>query len=161
MTINNVAPPPLQVPPDFVLDKTKGAFFSALVNTLYQLWTSVYNLRSTSRVETTDATPTGLVRIPVPLDRTLMIEARVVGRRTGGSGGAEGDSAWYVLTGAYRNVGGVLTGIGTAQLYGGEDQAAWGVAFSSSPTDAVIFVTGEANNDITWEGTYTVYEVGA
>lgn len=160
MTIS-LAPPPLQVPGDFATDKVKNAFFSGLLNTIYQLWTSVYSIRLQADIETTDATVTGLVRVDVPAGKTVMVQARVVARRTGGTSGTEGDSAFYVATGAYKNVGGVLTGIGTPQLYGGEDQAGWEVSFSSSGQFLVVTVKGAANNVVKWEGTISSYTVGA
>lgn len=156
-----LAPPPLQVPPDFASDKLKNAFFGGLINTLYQLWTTVYNIRTTAKVKTTDATTTALIRTPVQPGKTVMIEARIVALRTGGSSGAEGDSAFYVLTGAYKNVGGTLTGIATPVLQGGEDQAGWNVGFTTSGEFAVVTVLGAANNDVTWEGTISTYTVGA
>lgn len=160
MTIS-LAPPPLQVPPDFAVDKLKGAFFGGLINTLYQLWTTVYGIRTTAKVKTTDATVTGLIRTSVPSGKTVMIDAVIVARRTGGSAGADGDSAWYRLTGAYKNISGTLTGIGSPDLIAGEDQAGWAVAFSSSGEFAVVTVAGAANNDVTWEGTISTYIVGA
>jgi hypothetical protein len=160
MTIS-LAPPPLQIPPEFSSNKNIAAFFNGLMNTLYQLWTTVYGIRNTYRVETTDATVTALVRLPVATGKTLMIDATIVARRTGGSAGADGDSAFYKLYGAYRNVAGTLTGIGTPTLFGGEDQAAWNVAFSTSGSSAVVGVTGAANNNITWNGTISTYETGA
>lgn len=160
MTIS-LAPPPLQVPPDFAVDKLKGAFFGGLINTLYQLWTTVYGIRTTAKVKTTDATVTGLIRVSVPTNKTVMIDAVVVARRTGGSSGTAGDSAWYRLTGAYKNIAGTLTGVGSPNLISGEDQAGWDVGFSSTGEFAVVTVTGAANNDITWEGTFSTYTVGA
>lgn len=160
MTIK-LSPPPLQVPGDFLLDKMKQAFFNSLINTIYQLWTAVYAIRTKVKRTTTDATATGLIRVGVDNNKTVMIQAHIVARRTGGSSGTTGDSAWYVLTGAYKNISGVLTGIGSPSLIGGEDQAAWDVGFTNSGTEAVVLVTGAAGNDITWEGTISVYEVGA
>lgn len=160
MTIS-INPPPLQVPPDLAIDKLKGAFFGGLIQTLYQLWTTVYSLRSEVMVKTTDATSTALIQIPVNDGFTLLIEAKIVCRRTGGTSGTNGDSAWYVLTGSYKNVGGVLTGVGIADIIGGEDQAAWTVGFSSLGSNAQVVVQGAAGNDITWKGSVSVYEVGA
>lgn len=154
-------PPPLQVPSDFLKSKPMSAFFSGLLNTLYQIWTSLYSIRASARVETTDATPTGIIRTQLQSDTTVMIQAHIVARRTGGSAGTLGDSAFYVLTGAYKNIGGVLTGIGTPTLYGGEDQAAWDVGFTSSGDNVAVVVTGAANNNITWVATISTYEVGS
>lgn len=163
MSVTNVSlsPPPLQVPADFLADKQKAAFFSGLINTMYQLWNTTYNIRFKSKVKTTDATTTAIIRAGVANGKTLLVQAFIVARRTGGSAGTEGDSAFYVLTGAYKNISGVLTGIGTPNLVGGEDQVAWNVGFSSAGTDIVVTVVGEVNNDITWECTISTYEVGA
>lgn len=160
MTIS-LAPPPLQVPADFLQDKVKQAFFNGLINTIYQLWTATYGIRTTAKLKTTDATPTGLIRVEVPSGRTVMIQAHIVARRTGGSSGTDGDSAFYVLTGAYKNIAGTLTGIGTPDVVQGEDQAGWDVAFSDSGGFAVVTVTGAANNNITWEGTISTYVAGS
>lgn len=160
MTIK-LNPPPLQVPGAFLQDKSVAAFFNGLLNTIYQLWNAVYAIRAAVKIKTTDATPTGLIRVKVPNNKTVMIQAHIVARRTGGGSGATGDSAFYVLTGAYKNISGVLTGIGSPNLIGGEDQAGWDVGFTSSATDAVVLVTGAAGNDVTWEGTVSAYEVGS
>ncbi len=157
----SVSPPPLQVPAEFGVDKVKSAFFNALLNTIYQLWSATYSLRSTATVKTTDATTTGLVNIEVPEGKTVMIQADIVARRTGGGSGSVGDSAWYNLRGAYKNISGTLTGIGTPSLTGGEDQAGWNVGFSTSGVAAVVVVLGAAGNDITWEGSFNVFTVGA
>lgn len=156
-----VNPPPLQVPSDLLTDRQKAAFFNSLLNTIYQLWTAVYSMQTSAKVSTTDATSTALIRTTVVDGTTVMLDCRIIARRTGGTSGANGDSAYYVLTGAYKNVGGVLTGIGAPTLTGGEDQAAWNVAFSTSGSDAVVIVQGAAGNDITWNGTLSVYEAGA
>lgn len=160
MTLS-LAPPPLQIPPDFSSDQLKSAFFGGLINTLYQVWTTLYSIRTPVKVKTTDNTVTGIIRVSVPAGKTVMIEARVVARRTSGSSGADGDSAFYTLTGAYKNVGGLLTGIGTPNLISGEDQAGWAVAFSSSGEFAVVTVQGAVNNNITWEGSVSSFIVGA
>lgn len=159
MTLS-LAPPPLQVPREFAKDKEKAAFFSGLINTLYQLWTNVYGIRLKTKVTTTDNTVTGAVRIPIQSGKTTMIQAHIAARRTGGSSGTDGDSAFYVLTGAYKNISGTLTGIGTPDLVSGEDQASWNVGFSSSGQEAVVTVLGATNNNITWEVTVSTYEVG-
>lgn len=156
-----VNPPPLQVPSNLLADKSTAAFFNALLNTIYQLWTAVYGLSSSAKVTTTDATVTALIRTNVPEGKTVMMKCSIAARRTGGSAGAEGDGAFYELVGAYKNIGGVLSGIGSASLIAGEDQAGWAVGFTNSGTDAVVTVTGAAGNDITWEGVLSVTTAGA
>lgn len=157
----SIAPPPLQIPPDFAQDKIKGGFFGALVNTLYQLWTNVYSIRAKVSVETTDDTNTAAIRIPCNVGRTVMIVANIVARRTGGTSGTAGDSAWYTLSGAYKNITGTLTGVGTPDLIGGEDQISWNVGFGSAGEFITVVVKGAVNNDITWDVTVSSYEVGS
>lgn len=154
-------PPPLQVPRSLLSDKEQSSFFSGLLNTLYQVWNALYGIRYNAKVKTTDATPAAVIRTRLAAGKTAMVQAHIVARRTGGSSGTDGDSAFYVLTGAYKNVGGVLTGIATPALIGGEDQSAWDVGFTANSDEIVVLVTGAVGNEITWEGTISVYEVGA
>lgn len=158
--MNSSAPPPIQVPAQFGQDKTMAAFFSALINTIYQLWTTVYNLRFTPKVETTGATVAGLFQITIPTNKTILIDAAIAARRTSGSAGAVGDSAWYRLYGGYKNIAGVVTAIGTPTLFGGEDQAGWNVGFSVAGSTVTITVLGAVNNTVTWEGSISVVTVG-
>ena len=160
MTIK-LNPPPLQVPAVFLQDRQAAGFFSGLLNTIYQLWTSVYAIRSSAKTTTSDNTVTALIRVRLPTNKTAMVQAHIVARRTGGTSGAEGDSAFYVLTGAYRNVNGVMTGIASPDLYGGEDQIGWNVGFSTSGEEIVVTVLGATGNNVSWEGTISVYEVGS
>lgn len=156
-----ISPPPLQVPSQFLQDKTMQAFFSSVLNTIYQLWTAVYGIRNNSAVNTTDATVTAIQQIAVQNNTTMMVTAYIVARRTGGSSGTAGDSAFYVLTGAYKNVNGAMTGIGAASLIGGEDQSPWNVGFSTNGQNIVITVLGAVANDITWNCTASTYVAGA
>lgn len=159
MTIS-LAPPPLSIPQAFAQNREQASFFNALLNTLYQVWTSLYAIRFSSTVSTNNATQTTLMRIQVPTNTTMMLEVFVTARRTGGSAGSAGDSAFYRLLGAYKNISGALTGIGTPTIAGGEDQAAWSLDFSDSGEFVLILVTGAANNNITWAGTVYTYSVG-
>lgn len=160
MTIK-LNPPPLNVPGEWLQDKEKQSFFSQLINTIYQMWTALYGIRFAARIKTTDNTVTALMRTKLDLDRTVLVQAFIVARRTGGTAGTVGDSAFYVLTGAYKNISGVLTGIGAPDLVGGEDQVGWNVGFTTSGQDVVITVLGDTGNDVTWEGTMSTYQAGA
>lgn len=160
MTIS-LQPPPIQIPKQFAADAAVNGFFSALLNTIYQIWIALYSIRTQSKITTTDATNTEIFSVLVDTNKTVMIQASIVARRTGGGSGTVGDSAWYFLLGAYKNIGGVLTGIGAPSLTGGEDQAGWNVSFTSAGSNAIVQVTGAAGNNITWEGTLSAYTVGA
>lgn len=160
--VASVNPPPLQVPPTFLKDKLAAAFFAGLIQTIYQLWTTTFQIRTTVRATTTDASITSIYRTVIDNNRTMMITAKIVARRTGGAGaGTIGDSAWYELAGCYKNIGGVLTGVGSPTLTGGEDVAAWNVGFTTVGSEAVVTVLGEAAVNITWIATVSTYDVGA
>lgn len=154
------SPPPLELPAEFAQDKYKRTFFEALLRTFYQMWQELYYRTRSAKITTTNATPTALLSVEIPTNRTIYIDSRVVARRTGGSSGTEGDSAWYRLTGGYKNINGTLSIIGTASLDQGEDQSGWAVQYSSSGTLIVLTVTGAADNNITWECDVEVTEVG-
>lgn len=156
-----VNPPPIQIPAEWAKDKAYNKFFTGLINTLYQLWSTVYGMSTEFTVRTTDDTPTAGIRVPVPNNKTVMVEATVVARRTGGTSGANGDSAWYKLMGAYKNINGTLTGIGAPSLVGGENQSGWDLFFTTSGEEIVIGVFGATNNDVTWEGSVSSYVVGS
>jgi len=159
MTIN-VNPPPLQIPPNYLKTKEDEGFFNSLIRTIYQLWREVYSLRFQATTKTTDASLTAMQRVTVNLNKTIYFEARVVARRTGGTAGSDGDSAFYRLDAAFKNIGGSLTQIGSIITNGGEDQAAWNATFGISGSEILLLAQGAANNNITWESTLSIYEVG-
>lgn len=156
-----LAPPPLQIPPDFAVDPLKGSFFNGLITTLYQLWTSVYNIRNDANITTEDDSITRLFGVNTDSNRSYLVSAYIVARRTGGSAGSVGDSAWYVLNGGYKNIDGTLSAIGVPSLFGDEDVSAWNVGFSTTGTQIDVTVKGDTNYDVAWRGTISVYEVGA
>jgi hypothetical protein len=109
-------------------------------------------------VNTTDATVTTVQTIATASNKSYMIEARVTARRTGGAGGAAGDSAAYIVRTMVKNVAGTLTLSGLATDFSSEDQAAWDATLTVSGTNILVRVTGAANNNITWNST-TVIDV--
>ena len=154
MTVLNVSPPPMQVPATFTKDKQMAAFFNSLISTIYQLWSSEYSSGISAKVATTDATQTSMLRIIIKEDTTTMIDANIVARAK------NGDSAFYNLKGAYKNVAGTLTGVGSPNIISGEDVSSWTVGLTSSGSYAVVVVQGLAATDITWEGEISAYTVG-
>lgn len=109
-----------------------------------------------AQTTTTDATATTLQSITVPTDSVMFIRAKIVGRRTGGSAGAAGDSAVYERSARYKNVGGTVTINQLQSDYTSEDQLLWNGTMDVSGTSARLRVTGAANNNITWTVTYEV-----
>lgn len=156
----SVSPPPMQVPAAFTKDKQSASFFNSLISTIYQLWTSEYSRGISAKVNTTDNTQTAMLRIPIDEGKTTAINAIIVARRTSGDG-SDGDSAFYTMTGAYKNVGGTLTGIGSVLNDGGEDVSGWAVGLSSVGSYAVVIVQGAVDTDITWVGEINAITVGS
>jgi len=160
MTIAS-APPPLQIPGSFAKDKAIATFFSALLNTIYQMWVALYAQRTQSKIVTTDATPSPMFSVTVNNNTTAMLVVDVCAHRTGGASGSLNDSGFFQAIGAYKNTAGVLTGIGTPSSIAQSDQGTWAINFSSVGTSAVVTVTGAAGNNITWQGTLTTNIAGA
>jgi hypothetical protein len=101
-------------------------------------------------LQTTNATPATAVTIALAADTEYLIEARIMGRNP-----ANGNSAAYVRTARYKNVGGTCT-INTLQAdYTSEDIKAWDGTLAVNGTDAVINVTGGAYN-VDWTVIYFV-----
>jgi hypothetical protein len=103
-----------------------------------------------STVNTTDATVTAVATLAVPANTTLVIEALIAARRTGGAAGTTGDAAGYVAYCAAKNIAGTVTIVGQALDFTAEDQAGWTAAFAVATTNIELRVTGAANNNITW-----------
>jgi len=114
------------------------------------------------RAATTDATVTTIATVAVPASTTSLIEARVVARRTGGSAGAADDGAGYLVAATFKGASGTVAQIGsTTAVATHESQAAWNVSFTVSGGNALLQVTGAANNNVTWHATVRVYAVGS
>jgi hypothetical protein len=114
-----------------------------------------------NRIETTNGTITAIDTIPTVTDTCIMVDAQVVARRTGGTAGTAGDIAAYGRRAAFKNVGGVLTQIGTTQAIGTfESQAGWDCTIVASGTNILVRGLGAANNNTTWHSTTAIYQLG-
>ena len=113
------------------------------------------------KVETTDATVTTLLTLPLEDNKTVQIVADVVARRTGGSAGTAGDGASYRIIGTFTRVSAgnaTLVGSLTAD-HTAENQSGWDATLAVSGTDVLVRVTGAANNNITWACTVTIQAI--
>lgn len=109
-----------------------------------------------AQATTTDATATTLQLVTVPTDSVMYLKAKIVGRRTGGTNGANGDSAVYERSAKFKNVGGTVSVLNLQSDYTSEDQLTWNGTLDVSGASARMRVTGAANNNITWTVTYEV-----
>lgn len=113
-----------------------------------------------STVSTTTNAVTTLATIAAAATTTMLIEAKVVARRTGGSAGTAEDGAGYELRATVKNVGGTATLIGSvAVLATFEDQAGWDATIDVSGGNARIRVTGATNNNIDWKASVKTLSV--
>lgn len=124
--------------------------FSGIGATLRLLAESDHT-ESQATVATTDATTTTLATIPVPTNSTMLVTVEMVGRRTGGSGGSNGDSATYIRTARLKNIGGTVTINNLQSDYTAEDTNGWNGTLDANGTNLRARVTGAANTNITWE----------
>lgn len=114
------------------------------------------------RVATTDATPTALATVALTAFTTTQFQCYVTARRTGGTSGTAEDGAAYNVQVAYKVVSGSATEIAAETLTViGEDQAGWTIAWAPSSGNAVLSVTGAADNNVTWHATCRIYVVGS
>jgi len=113
---------------------------------------------TTATVSTTNATETTLETIGTTSNTTLGIECKVAARRTGGTAGATGDAAYYILKARAKNISGTVT-LSTVTSTEFEDQSGWNADLSVSGTNVLLRVTGATNNNIDWKSTTTTIQV--
>ena len=151
---------------DYLLFIDAGASFTSVGgNTQYgankfQTVTGIINYGFTqATVNTTDAVLTTIQTLAIPTNKSGIVEARIVARRTGGIAGTAGDSAAYIRTVGFKNVAGVVSIISppVSTSFTAEDQAPWNATISVSGTNLIVQVSGAVNNNITWDVT-TVYQ---
>ena len=113
----------------------------------------------TGTVRTTTAAQTTIVTCPIPASTIVMIEARVVARRTGGTAGVAEDGAGYLILFTWKNIAGVATAIGApVPAATMESQGAWNVVAVANGANVDVKVTGAANNTIDWKASVQTYE---
>lgn len=119
------------------------------------------------RVTTTDATVTTLLAFTIPATTTVLLEARVVARRTGGASGTAEDAAAYIIKAAVKNVAGTATLVTAGATasptvdFDNNDQAAWTATIDVTGATARVRVTGAASNNVTWHCALIVQNVSS
>jgi hypothetical protein len=107
-------------------------------------------------VSTTDATLTTIATVVIPSNSAVMIKAKIIGKRTGGTAGSPFDGAVYERTARFKNIEGTVTKHNLQSDYTSEDQSVFNGTISVLGTDAAIQVRGAANNNMDWSVTYEV-----
>lgn len=111
-------------------------------------------------INTTTNATVALETIAIPTDTVVMIESYITCRKTSGAGvGTVGQGNGYIRTVKAKNVAGVVT-IGVVQSsFTSEDIAPLDATFAVSGTNVVLNVTGENNDNITWNSITKKYKV--
>jgi hypothetical protein len=91
--------------------------------------------------------------LQIPADTTMLIEAVVVARRTGGASGTAQDGGGFIWYGTFKNVGGTATIISAPILNAMSDQASWTIGYGIAGDLINIQATGAAANNIMWTST--------
>jgi hypothetical protein len=107
-------------------------------------------------VNTTNASQTVLQIISTTTNTSMLVESRIVARRTGGSAGSAGDTASYIRRFVVKNVAGTVTINALTNEFTYEDNSALDVNVDASGTSARVLVTGDIDNNISWTVTSTI-----
>jgi hypothetical protein len=102
-------------------------------------------------IPTTSATPVVLQTIGTASGTVMLVEARVLAKRT--AGGVAGSCATYIRTFRVKNVGGTVSIYNVDSMYTSEDVTAWNVTVVVNGTDIEINAVGAASTSITWNAT--------
>jgi hypothetical protein len=93
-------------------------------------------------------------RFTVPIDRTLAYQIIAHGFQASGSSGTIGDSHWFRINGAVKNVTGSVSLLGSNYIYDDSDAGAssWDIVVDGDDTNNSIRVRalGESNKNIEW-----------
>jgi hypothetical protein len=93
-------------------------------------------------------------RFSIPEDRTLSYQIIAHGYQAGGSSGTVGDSHWFRINGAVKNVTGSVSLLGLNYIYDDSDTgaSAWDILVDGDDTnDSIrVRVLGEDNKNIEW-----------
>lgn len=114
------------------------------------------------RVTTTDATTTTLATFALADETIYRFEAHVIARQTGGTaGGGAGNGGSLRRVATYKRTGGGgATELGDASIDSPQDDLTnFGVVFTPSSNDALLQVTGAADQDTVWHATVYHYLV--
>lgn len=106
----------------------------------------------TATIQTFNATIATLQTIAVPTDSVVLVETKVICRKSAGGGvGSNGDGNTYVRIAKAKNIGGVVTLQTVQASFTAEDFSTHNATFDVSGTDLRVRVTGTASNTIDWK----------
>jgi hypothetical protein len=105
---------------------------------------------TTGSTTTTNNTITTCETVTLASNTSYVIKTRVVGKRTGGSGGSSGDTIGAEIMSTYKNVSGTVTLIGTDHTIIDTSNTNCSVGLVISGATVLVQVTGDTNNNYSW-----------
>lgn len=103
-----------------------------------------------SSILTTNNIVTDILSVNVTSDCSIFMEAKIIGRRTGGSSGSAGDAATFKRSFRVKCIGGVVSIHDIQSDYTSRDNATWNVSFQAVGSNVFLKVKGASNNNIQW-----------
>jgi hypothetical protein len=101
-------------------------------------------------IVTNGDSPSIIQTIPTSSNKNYLVVGTIIARRTGGTAGSAGDSAFFKVEGYFKNIGGTLYSLGGTTPIAVVDQVGWDVTFDTAGTDIIMNVTGAVDNIIKW-----------
>lgn len=112
---------------------------------------------ATATTSTTNGSAKTIVTIPITT--ATVIYAVVIGTRTGGSSGSAGDAAAYIICALYKSISDMASEVGESAIFTAEDQSGWDCTITADGGNALIQVTGAADNNVSWVAYYKTYTI--
>jgi hypothetical protein len=106
-----------------------------------------------NKVTTTGAATSTVGVVPIPVNTTVLIQAYITARRTGGSAGTAEDGGGFIWYGTFKNVAGTATIITAPTYTAMTDQVAWLIDYTIAAANVNVNVTGSVNNNVAWTAT--------
>nr|QBR99073.1 hypothetical protein [Faustovirus mariensis] len=106
-----------------------------------------------NKVTTTGAATSTVGVVTIPANTTVLIQAFITGRRTGGSAGTAEDGGGFIWYGTFKNIAGTATVVAAPSYTAMTDQAAWVIGYTIAAGDVNVNVTGSVNNNVAWTAT--------
>jgi hypothetical protein len=103
-----------------------------------------------SSVLTTNNVVTNILAVNCAVESSILMEAKFVARRTGGTAGTAGDGATFIRSFRVKSIGGVVTIHDIQSDFTSKDNSLMNVSFAVVGTNVELRVRGVSNNNIQW-----------
>lgn len=112
-----------------------------------------------SAVKTTDNTPMQIDQRAIGTNASTLFIWTIVGHRTGGSSGSEGDSFYGTYRGLYKYVAGNMVLVGSMHSEVEKDNVNLSVDFQITDNYVIVNVTGDTDNEYEWSNVVSMQQI--